>query len=732
MPMPLHARRTLALLAIALVLLASLRTTVAQDSVVLPAAAPAMPEAPPAGFTDAEITTLAEIVTDLALAPDGRMLIALKGGAVRVVQNGSLQGSPALDLGGQGIICTEFERGLQSIAVDPNFASNQFVYIYHTYNGGSGGSNCGGRGDIINRVVRYTLSAGNVMSSPTVILNNIASPCGNHNGGDLHFDADGKLYVSTGDGGCAGSLATNNLARYRSVLNGKILRINPDGSIPADNPFANASGSVVCGASAPNASGGICRETYAWGFRNPFRFAIRAGTNQLYANDVGQNSREEISDVTAGNDYGWDCREGKQDNNTGGLCSPRPSNMIDPLYDYGHAAGLCSITGGAFAASAGAWPAPHDGAYFFGDYCGNAIYRLTNTNGTYGRSTFATVTGGNIVSLMFDSGANALYYTTSGGRVGRITYTGGGNRAPTAQISANPTSGPTPLAVQFSSAGSSDPDGDALTYSWNFGVSGATSTQANPSYTYQNAGTYIAVLVVTDARGASSPPAQITIDPGNTPPDAAILSPSSDARFVVGQIITLTGSANDAQDGDVTASMRWEVLLHHVPLNLPITGHTHPFFSGTGNNLAMPPMPPPEDLDAAPLSFLEVRLTARDSKGLARTITQTLQPERVALTFATEPSGLKLSVAGTMVTATHSATVWQNWALALAAPALQLDASGNAWRFASWSHGQPASHTLVVPASSATYTARYERVILSERAFLPTIHKKPVTAAGEE
>lgn len=680
---------------------------------------PDLVESAPAGFTEELVTTVSDIPTSLALTPDGRMLITTQEGKVRVFSGGTL--TTVLDLEAQGIVCNEFERGLESITVDPNFATNQRVYIYHTYNGGSGGSDCSGRNGIINRVVRYTLSAANVMTSPQVILNNIASPCGNHNGGDLNFGADGLLYVSTGDGGCQISGTATNNARYRSLLNGKILRINADGSVPAGNLWVNQPDAVQCGLTTANFNGGPCTETFAWGFRNPFRFAIKDGTNQLYVNDVGQNTWEEISDVSSGNDYGWYCREGAHTFNTSSSgCNPTPPNMIDPIYEYDHGSG-CSITGGAFAVSGGQWPTPYDGAYYFGDYCRNVVYRLAP--GTpYTRANFA-VRGGSdkVVDLLWDAQTDALYFSLSNGQVWRVRYTGSGNRAPTAQASANPTSGPAPLAVQFTGSGN-DPDGDALTYGWAFGDGGASTAQ-NPSHIYNASGIFTATLVVTDSKGAPSQPARVTINPGNTPPSAQIISPTASVRFSVGQVFTLTGVATDTQDGNVSATMQWGVLLVHAPFGTPQNSHTHPFFSATGNDKQLPAMPPPEDLDAAPLSYLEIQLTATDSAGLTRTVTQTLQPNRVPVTFATTPDGLRIDVNGAAITATKTITSWQGYGLNVSTPVLQRDAFGQWWKFVSWSDGGAASHVIATTASAATYTATFEQFVPIGFSHLPMIIK---------
>ena len=162
--------------------------------------------APPTNFTDAAVVTLpgGPIVTDIELTLDGaRMLITTQGGQLYVfnIATNSLVSTPALNLVTQGIICNEFERGLESVTVDPNFASNHYIYVYHTWNGtaGSGSTNCSGNTNARNRVVRYTLSDANTTSGEFIVLTNLPSPCGNHNGGDLHFGADGLLYISVRD-----------------------------------------------------------------------------------------------------------------------------------------------------------------------------------------------------------------------------------------------------------------------------------------------------------------------------------------------------------------------------------------------------------------------------------------------------------------------------------------------------------------------------------------------------
>jgi PKD repeat protein len=286
----------------------------------------------------------------------------------------------------------------------------------------------------------------------------------------------------------------------------------------------------------------------------------------------------------------------------------------------------------------------------------------------------------------------------------------------------NPKSGNTPLVVNFSSAGSSDPDNDALTYGWTFGDGTGRSTQPNPNYTYTRTGTFTAALVVTDSKGLASSPARVTIFANNQPPQPKITFPLTTTRFVVGQVITLTGTATDAEDGDVSASLKWTVLLHHVPFALPINEHTHPFFNGAGASVMMPPAPAPEDLDAAPLSFLEIQLTATDSAGQSRTVTQTLQPNRVAITLNTSPAGLRLIADTTPITATAVVTTWQGATLRLIAPALQRLPGGAFVSFAQWADGPAvSSREVIVPATAISYTAVFTPAVNVRSVYMPSV-----------
>ncbi len=677
--------------------------------------------AAPAGFSDTVYASPGGQVTAFAFAPDGRLFITTQAGQLRVVQNGSLIGTPAVDFAAAWParrLCSDFERGLLGVAVDPNFAANNYLYLFYTAvvtptavtacDSGAGRNSA----NVVNRVSRFTLSGNSLITTTEqVLVDNLRSLAGNHNGGDLNFGADGYLYITVGDSGTGGSLA-----RQKGVLAGKLLRVNADGTPPAGNPFYAEAGARRCGQPGPaNYNGtGTCQEVYAFGLRNPYRFAFdpNAVGTRFFINDVGQNLWEEIDLGQAGADYGWNLREGPCPYQ-GAYCDPAtntPSGYVDPVHAYRHDQVGNVITGGAFVPAGGNWPSAYAGAYLFADGGAGAIFRLSPDGaGGYTRTSFATGLG-YVVHLRFGPGPGgpALYYST-GGQVRRLAYTV--NSAPAASLTADPLSGAVPLNVTFSAAGSSDPDaGDTLTYDWNFGDGSAPQTTAGAAaaHTYTQAGVFTATLVVRDNRGGASSPATLVIQPGNTPPVPVLTQPAPGALFNVGQLIALAGSATDAQDGTLAGGrLSWEVRLHHVAASNPAAAHAHPFFSAAGAAAEFA-APAPEDLDAAALSYLEVRLTATDALGLSATVTRTVQPRRVTLTFTTQPAGLQVRVNELTLAGGGALTAWTGAGLALSAPTQSVA-------------GQPymlAPATLTAPAANTAYTLTF---VPAQLTYLPII-----------
>ncbi len=225
---------------------------------------PDAPQTPP-GNQDLELEL--EVVAQnldipwaIAFLPEGKMIFTERGGKIKILEQGivhEVQGVAHLG-----------ESGLQGIAVDPQFSLNGFVYVYYTYANGAA---------LLNRVSRFEVK-NNSLQNETTIIEGIP---GNvfHDGGRIKFGPDGKLYISTGDAG------TTALSQDKDSLAGKILRLNPDGSIPLDNPFGNA--------------------VYSMGHRNPQGFDWHPVSGKLFATEHGPSKYDEVNVIEKGKNYGW-------------------------------------------------------------------------------------------------------------------------------------------------------------------------------------------------------------------------------------------------------------------------------------------------------------------------------------------------------------------------------------------------------------------------------------------
>lgn len=383
------------------------------------------------GFSDSRVLTINQ-PTALASTPDGRVLVANKLGRLVIMKDGRVLRNPALNA--SGIICSNSERGLLGVAVDPEFETNNYIYLYYTFKKEDSciTSTRFTSQNPVNRVVRYTLSDNNLARFDKVLINNIPSVAGSHNAGDLQFGKDGFLYVSVGDGGCdykgpgedgtPDCGAENSASRDENVLLGKVLRVTNDGGIPPTNPnLGPDSGRCnVIGRTTQQR----CQETFAGGFRNPFRLAFdpNASGARFFVNDVGQRAREEIDEGQPGTDYGWNVCEGSLENEgrTAAQKESTPYSPGDcrreyepPVHEYGHGIGCRSITGGAFVPR-GTWGADLDGSYLFADFICSRIFLLTpKSGGGFERTTFAANLNGRPIHLAFApyKGEEDLYYT---------------------------------------------------------------------------------------------------------------------------------------------------------------------------------------------------------------------------------------------------------------------------------------------------------------------------------
>lgn len=312
----------------------------------------------------------------LVNAGDGshRLFVVQKGGTVRVVSNDKLQAGNFLDVRSvSGGFSSDGERGLLGLAFHPSFEANRKLFAYFT-NGG---------GDIV--IAEFTANAGGTSVSASTfdpLMTIEHSAANNHNGGQLLFGPDGYLYAFVGDGGGAGD-PEGDAQSLNSYL-GKVLRIAPNlnghYTIPAGNPYAGGTPGLD--------------EIWARGLRNPWRASFDRVTNRLFIADVGQYTWEEVNRQEAnvgGLNYGWNCREGKHPY-PGGSCASGP--LTDPVVEYGHPGGNCSVTGGYVYR--GSVFEDFVGQYVFGDFCSGRLWTFTAGIGSptlqYHRDTSAIIT----------------------------------------------------------------------------------------------------------------------------------------------------------------------------------------------------------------------------------------------------------------------------------------------------------------------------------------------------
>jgi glucose/arabinose dehydrogenase len=279
----------------------------------------------------------------------GRLFIAQQGGQIRLFDGTRLLPVPFLDL--SSFVSRGSEQGLLGLAFHPGYETNGFFYVNLTDAAGD------------TQILRFTASADPDIADPAsaVPLLAVDQPFANHNGGQLAFGPDGKLWIGLGDGGSAGD--PGDRAQSGSTLLGKILRVDVDlglpYAIPEDNPFI--------------ADSAVRDEIWALGLRNPWRFSFDRLEGDLFIADVGQNVWEEVSLEAAasggGRNYGWRRMEGSHCFDPASGCNE--ASLVLPILEYSHSFG-CSVTGGY--RYRGSEMPDHFGTYFFGDFCSGRIW----------------------------------------------------------------------------------------------------------------------------------------------------------------------------------------------------------------------------------------------------------------------------------------------------------------------------------------------------------------------
>lgn len=403
------------------------------------------PTPPPATLGLSRIVGGLSQPTDITHAGDSRLFVTEKAGRIRIVQDGALLTTPFLNLvgrvaAGDGTV----ETGLLGLAFHPNYQSNGYFYVNYTVSN-----------PLRTRIARFTVTGSANVADPNseLVLLEFAQPFNNHNGGQLQFGDDGYLYIASGDGGSSGD--PNNNGQSNSVLLGKILRIDVNGTT-GNGPDCDTSGStnyrIPPGNPFANGDGGACDEIWATGLRNPWRFSFDRLTGDMWIADVGQNRFEEIDFAAGGNNgganYGWRCYEGNTAYNTTGCQAA--SAYVAPLYVYNRNQGDCSVTGG-YVYRGRAYP-NLNGHYFFSDFCNKTVRSISGAPDSTVVTAWST-TGGGSNPITFGQDQNGeLYVGYFSGEIYQITGVSVPNTATPTPTNTPPTATPTPTHTATATA----------------------------------------------------------------------------------------------------------------------------------------------------------------------------------------------------------------------------------------------------------------------------------------
>ncbi len=615
----------------------------------------------------------------------------------------------------------------------------------------------------------HAVEEGGVPKEHVLIKEDWCQEFSSHSIGDLQFDSSGALYASGGDGASfynadygqfgwpqnnecgdppsgVGGLeepptAEGGALRAQDArtpgdptdLNGSIVRVDPDTGegLPGNPMHASLD---------PN-----MRRIVGYGFRNPFRFTIDPTTNELYVDNVGWNEYEEMDRFptvpSQAYNSGWPCWEGPEFAYVGvglNLCdqllAEEPDASSQPFFYYTHTGGVTpedpcptvrgsAITGITFYEASAFGPEYH-GALFFADAVRGCIYVMfpgedgrPDPNTAKPFMTEATPYAG--VDLEVGPEGDLYYVSLAEGQIHRIAHFTG-NQPPVARLTADHISGASPLHVEFSAAGSTDPEGEPLKYEWDSNEDGvytepsteevAIARDFEEEIVEGRPKNPVIAVRVTDAQGAQST-AKITVYPGDTPPEPKIVEPGesspgsgiADFEWHVGQPIEFKGEGTDAEDGVLEkTSLNWNSRVLHCPFG-PENCHFHPlraFPAVTQGTLTAPDHDYP--------SRIVLTLTATDSRGLAATKTLELEPHPVHLQIESQPAGIPITASLRTEAAPFELIVIEDSQVTLSAPQTA-KLGGTEYTWTGWSDGKARVHTIEA-GSAATYKATYTAV----------------------
>jgi glucose/arabinose dehydrogenase len=628
------------------------------------------------GFAQTQLAGGLKKPVAIAFAPNGDIYIAEQGGTILIYRNGAILPTPVITLN----VFNVGETGLLGIALDPNFATNGYLYASYTVPL----TTSAGTNQPYAQLSRFTVVNGVASPSSEKVLyrgNQVQLPDGSsgsydHAGNDVKVGPDGKLWWSVGD-----NVPSISNGQTLTNIYGKILRFNLDGSVPSDNPFVNVPRAVPY--------------IYAYGLRNPWRFTFLPN-GQAMTEDTGSSYWEDLNTITPGANFGWPIKEGNC-----GSCG-----YANPAYAYGHLP-TDAATSAVAAYSGSTFPQAYNHVVFFGDYNRRDIEAVTfdPSYKTVVSDTVFDSSAGTIADLGEGPDGNLYFVSVFEGTLSKISAVG--PFPPTAAAAATPNAGTGPLTTQFSSAGSSDPYGKPLTYSWDFGDGSAASTLANPSHTYTGNGTYTVTLTVSNGSLTGQAKTQVVV--GATPPSASITAPST---YNAGDTVTFDGTATDAQDGTLPAyDYTWRVDFYRDGVVQPsyFAEVATPFYGPT-TGITSGSFQIPTDSSQTSSSFYRITLTVTDSLGIKTVVTHDLHPNLATWSASANVPGAGYWVDGLWQTAPYTVSDVVGVRHVLTGMALQQSIGGNPYRFAGWADGSALTDTIAVGSGSASLTAQYDAV----------------------
>lgn len=688
--------------------------------------------APPTGFSVEDVLTGIEQPISMRFLPDGRLIVLQKKGQIVVATPATspVQSGPYMNLADPAHLAgldSDQERGVLDVAVDPNFPSSPYIYLFYTPLNGANGPRA--------RVSRFThaengggINSRGQLNSEVVLWEDTQgydSCC--HFGGGLDFGPDGRLWLSTGDhfqGSYASSL---------QIAGGSVHRFGKDGSIPADNPYRNNAANVP--------------SMFAYGLRNPFRSRWDLPSGRYFIGEVGGNVQSTAWEdlhliryvASTGrfidNDYGttsdnmqfnginfgWPTVEGLPPH------TDFPSVNIDsftgePIFAYKHSGTTAAITGGIVYRGT-QFPAAYQGAYFYADSTRDFVryLRFAADGSILANPAPAPVDSknpettsypydltplGRVVSLETgpDGSLYFVSFTDAGGAYGepnpfvlgavrRYVYDGGNGKPVILEFSAQQAAGGSARTISFRIS-ADDPENNAMTWRIVFG-DGTTSNplQALPEgsvvttlHTYPADGVYQARLEVFDTAHSTPVTKTISAEAGNRPVVTSLTVTnnrpgSTNNIFRFGDTLTFAGTANDAEDGTIPASgFSWSV-------SFVRPGNTHPAYGPEAGTRNVDFQIPTQGQGFSGPVYYRCFLTVTDASGLSTVATIDVFPQKTNIALDTVPSGIAIQVDGNAVQATpYVLDTLVGFPHVMTLPASPVR-NGRQYQFSQWSTG---------------------------------------------